>query len=102
MRGIRTASRSFGPHVAKLAGVPLHIVERAIGISEDFEQAASARQKRLRSNERLSLCLQADAAWLINKAKNVSAGEATTRDRLLIFNGMRRHVRHGQSQLLPQ
>lgn len=90
-----TASRSFGPHVAKMAGVPTSIVERAIGVSADFEKTVRARQQLMRSDERLSLALQADAAWLMRKAREGFEARPAT-DLLLTLYGMRRHVQASQ------
>ncbi|KAA1083414.1 DNA mismatch repair protein msh6 [Puccinia graminis f. sp. tritici] len=65
--------RSYGPHVAKMAGIPSKIVQRAISISEKFEKETKDRTELLtkQSNYRLlNLVLQADTAFLINLVKN--------------------------------
>ncbi|KAG0139481.1 hypothetical protein CROQUDRAFT_54664 [Cronartium quercuum f. sp. fusiforme G11] len=57
--------RSYGPHVAKMAGIPSLIVQRAIAISEEFEGQSKTRQLEKKQTNRLGLTLQADAAFLI-------------------------------------
>ncbi|OAV92014.1 hypothetical protein PTTG_03580 [Puccinia triticina 1-1 BBBD Race 1] len=62
--------RSYGPHVAKMAGIPSKIVQRAISISEEFEKETKNRQLSTKqSDHRLNLVLQADTAFLINLVK---------------------------------
>lgn len=59
--------RSYGPHVAKMAGIPSQIVQQAISISEEFEKATQDRQALMkRTNQRLDLVFQADTAFLIH------------------------------------
>jgi DNA mismatch repair protein MSH6 len=84
-----SAPKSYGPHVASMAGlsefvlllpspaVPLltspplrrAIVERAIGISKQFEESSRARERLMRANETLPLTAQADAAFLLKLAR---------------------------------
>ncbi|GAA6018493.1 hypothetical protein JCM11491_006423 [Sporobolomyces phaffii] len=62
------APRSYGPHVASMAGLSETIVERAIAISKQFETTSKARERQQRANESLPLTAQADAAFLIKLA----------------------------------
>lgn len=45
------------------------IVERAIGISKQFEESSRARERLMRANETLPLTAQADAAFLLKLAR---------------------------------
>ncbi|GAA5943171.1 uncharacterized protein JCM15063_005224 [Sporobolomyces koalae] len=63
------APRSYGPHVASMAGLSQTIVERAIAISHQFEVTSKARETQQRANESLPLTAQADAAFLIKLAR---------------------------------
>ncbi|GAA5881916.1 hypothetical protein JCM16303_003463 [Sporobolomyces ruberrimus] len=63
------APKSYGPHVASMAGLSETIVERAIAISKQFETTSKAREREQRANESLPLTAQADAAFLIKLAK---------------------------------
>ncbi|PLW16065.1 hypothetical protein PCANC_15356 [Puccinia coronata f. sp. avenae] len=61
--------RSYGPHVAKMAGIPDAIVQRAIAVSEAFEQETKTRERSAKySGQPLSLVLQADTAFLVRLA----------------------------------
>ncbi|GAA6027763.1 hypothetical protein JCM8097_008022 [Rhodosporidiobolus ruineniae] len=72
-----SAPKSYGPHVAAMAGLSETIVERAIGISKQFEETSRARERAMRANETLPLTAQADAAFLLKLAElTVSPGEA--------------------------
>jgi DNA mismatch repair protein MSH6 len=66
------ATSSFGTHVAKLAGVPNEVVERADAISRDFAQQFKAkiedRKKSKTANAALPLVAQADFAYLLSLA----------------------------------
>ncbi|CAH7683992.1 muts domain V-domain-containing protein [Phakopsora pachyrhizi] len=64
--------KSYGPHVAKMAGISSQIVQRAISISEEFEKDSKERFKnKKRSNgNHFNLVTQADTAFLINLVKN--------------------------------
>ncbi|GAA5958465.1 hypothetical protein JCM21900_001479 [Sporobolomyces salmonicolor] len=64
-----SAPKSYGPHVASMAGLSEAIVERAIDISKQFETTSKARERAMRANESLPLTAQADAAFLIKLAK---------------------------------
>ncbi|GAA5880264.1 hypothetical protein JCM1840_003414 [Sporobolomyces johnsonii] len=64
-----SAPKSYGPHVASMAGLSETIVERAIDISKQFETTSKARERAMRANESLPLTAQADAAFLIKLAK---------------------------------
>ncbi|GAA5966543.1 hypothetical protein JCM3765_000953 [Sporobolomyces pararoseus] len=63
------APKSYGPHVASMAGLSETIVERAIAISKQFETTSKAREQQQRANESLPLTAQADAAFLIKLAE---------------------------------
>ncbi|GAA5982227.1 hypothetical protein JCM10908_004792 [Rhodotorula pacifica] len=69
-----SAPKSYGPHVASMAGLSEAIVERAIGISKQFEESSRARELTMRANETLPLTAQADAAFLLKLAKLKLAG----------------------------
>ncbi|KAH9462252.1 hypothetical protein MJO28_002962 [Puccinia striiformis f. sp. tritici] len=68
--------RSYGPHVAKMAGIPSKIVQRAIEISEKFENETKQRSEKQSSKTTTNhhqindLLLQADTAFLVNLVKN--------------------------------
>ncbi|GAA5849819.1 hypothetical protein JCM8547_000574 [Rhodosporidiobolus lusitaniae] len=64
-----SAPKSYGPHVASMAGLSEAIVERAIGISKQFEETSRARERAMRANETLPLTAQADAAFLLKLAQ---------------------------------
>ncbi|GAA6023217.1 hypothetical protein JCM10207_004484 [Rhodosporidiobolus poonsookiae] len=64
-----SAPKSYGPHVAAMAGLSEAIVERAIGISKQFEETSRARERAMRANETLPLTAQADAAFLLKLAR---------------------------------
>ncbi|KDE02450.1 hypothetical protein MVLG_07000 [Microbotryum lychnidis-dioicae p1A1 Lamole] len=64
-----SAPKSYGPHVAAMAGMPDSLVQRAIDISRQFETTSRARERKMRANESLPLTLQADAAFLIKLAQ---------------------------------
>ncbi|GAA5968892.1 hypothetical protein JCM11641_000769 [Rhodosporidiobolus odoratus] len=64
-----SAPKSYGPHVASMAGLSETIVERAIGISKQFEESSRARERAMRANETLPFTAQADAAFLLKLAK---------------------------------
>ncbi|GEM07599.1 DNA mismatch repair protein MSH6 [Rhodotorula toruloides] len=64
-----SSPKSYGPHVAAMAGLSESIVERAIAISKQFEETSRARELAMRANETLPLTAQADAAFLIKLAK---------------------------------
>ncbi|GAA5901645.1 hypothetical protein JCM6882_006031 [Rhodosporidiobolus microsporus] len=64
-----SAPKSYGPHVASMAGLSEAIVERAIGISKQFEETSRARERAMRANETLPLTAQADAAFLLKIAQ---------------------------------
>ncbi|GAA5904211.1 mismatch repair ATPase MSH6 [Sporobolomyces salmoneus] len=63
------APKSYGPHVASMAGLSDTIVERAIAISKQFETTSKARERQQRANESLPLTSQADAAFLMQLAE---------------------------------
>lgn len=63
-----SAPRSYGPHVASMAGLPEVVVRRAIDISRQFEATSKAREQAMRASESLSLTSQADAAFLARLA----------------------------------
>jgi hypothetical protein len=61
--GITT--KSYGPAVAKLAGVPEAIIEKALKISEQFERETGSRERSARANDAaVPLMLQSDSQWL--------------------------------------
>ncbi|BGP39629.1 DNA mismatch repair protein msh6 [Rhodotorula kratochvilovae] len=64
-----SAPKSYGPHVASMAGLSSEIVERAITISKQFEETSRARELAMRANESLPLAQQADAAFLLKLAR---------------------------------
>ncbi|GAA6001069.1 mismatch repair ATPase MSH6 [Rhodotorula paludigena] len=64
-----SAPKSYGPHVASMAGLSSAIVERAIAISKQFEETSRARELAMRANESLPLPQQADAAFLLKLAR---------------------------------
>ncbi|ORY88074.1 muts domain V-domain-containing protein [Leucosporidium creatinivorum] len=64
-----SSPKSYGPHVASMAGLPDTLVQRAISISKQFETTSRAREREMRANESLPLTLQADAAFLVHFAK---------------------------------
>ncbi|SCV67515.1 BQ2448_5126 [Microbotryum intermedium] len=64
-----SAPKSYGPHVAAMAGMPDSLVQRAIDISRQFETTSRARERKMRANESLPLTLQADAAFLMKLAQ---------------------------------
>ncbi|GAA5834415.1 hypothetical protein JCM5353_008937 [Sporobolomyces roseus] len=68
------APKSYGHHVASMAGLSESIVERAIAISKQFETTSKARERQQRANESLPLTAQADAAFLVKLAKMSLAG----------------------------
>ncbi|GAA5847718.1 hypothetical protein JCM3766R1_000742 [Sporobolomyces carnicolor] len=81
------APKSYGPHVASMAGLSETIVERAIAISKQFETTSKAREREQRANESLPLTAQADAAFLIklaglNLAERGSEGGAVSTKQL--------------------
>lgn len=76
------------------------IVERAIGISADFEKSVQARQQHMRSGETLPLALQADAAWLLRMAQDGFPKRAPS-ELLLVLSGMRRHVQQTRDVVAP-
>ena len=55
--------KSYGPHVASMAGVPRDCVERAIAISAKFEERTRQHEYKKRSNQAIPLDMQADAAF---------------------------------------
>ena len=59
-----SAPKSYGPHVASMAGLPDVVVKRAIAISRQFEATSRARERAMRASETLALTSQADAAFL--------------------------------------
>ncbi|KAK4705468.1 DNA mismatch repair protein MSH6, partial [Phenoliferia sp. Uapishka_3] len=61
--------KSYGPHVARMAGLPDSLVERAINISKEFETSSRAHERAMRASESLALTSQADGAFLVNFAK---------------------------------
>ncbi|KAL8292528.1 hypothetical protein RQP46_001140 [Phenoliferia psychrophenolica] len=72
--------KSYGPHVARMAGLPDSLVERAINISKEFEGSSRARERAMRVSETVPLTAQADAAfvWKLAKlgiGKNVDPGQ---------------------------
>ncbi|KAH8919876.1 hypothetical protein BT69DRAFT_1336919 [Atractiella rhizophila] len=77
------SSNSYGPHVAKMAGLPIDIVSRAIEVSKTFDQNTANRETTIRSNETLPLALQADAAWLMRKA---TSGNVADTDNFALQN----------------
>ncbi|KAM0755699.1 DNA mismatch repair protein Msh6 [Meredithblackwellia eburnea MCA 4105] len=66
--------KSYGPHVARMAGLSGALVDRAINISKEFEGTSRAHERAMRANESLPLTSQADAAFLIQFAKMGLAG----------------------------
>lgn len=57
--------KSYGPHVARLAGVPDKIVSRALDLSAKFEKDTCARQLATRRDEvLLPLSFQHDLVYL--------------------------------------
>ncbi|GAA5837892.1 hypothetical protein JCM9279_004059 [Rhodotorula babjevae] len=71
-----SAPKSYGPHVAAMAGLPSDLVDRAIGISKTFEETSRARELKMRANEALPLTQQADAAFLLKLVRLSLAGVA--------------------------
>jgi DNA mismatch repair protein MSH6 len=76
------AESSFGTHVAKLAGVPMDVVERADVISQDFAQKF---KEKLQLNQeknvttKMPLVAQADFAYLY-KLVTGQLGEQSVQD----------------------
>ena len=66
------AAKSYGPHVAAMAGLPEQVVKKAIAVSAEFEAKAKQREQKMRANETLPLTLQADAAFLVHLAQKLS------------------------------
>ncbi|EIN08523.1 DNA mismatch repair protein Msh6 [Punctularia strigosozonata HHB-11173 SS5] len=71
------ASSSFGTHVAKLAGVPSDVVQRAAVVSEDFarqfkEKLANNVRKKRNGSSRVPLNVQSDFAYLVKLAMGVT------------------------------
>lgn len=58
-----SSPKSYGPHVASMAGVPKSVVDRAIQVSKEFEDRTKAHEARKKQNQALPLDLQADAAY---------------------------------------
>jgi DNA mismatch repair protein MSH6 len=71
------AESSHGTHVAKLAGVPQKVIERADEVSAQFFEAF---QHKLTSRRQSSLALtaQADFAWLLKLASGKAAETTAT------------------------
>lgn len=67
--------KSYGPHVAKMGGIPNEIVKRAISISEEFEVKSKSKQIEQKKINKLSLTLQADVSYLIRILKNSSLND---------------------------
>lgn len=65
------AAKSYGPHVASMAGLPEAVVKRAMDVSAEFEAKSRAREQAMRANETLPLTLQADAAFLVALAQRL-------------------------------
>ena len=88
------ASSSFGTHVAKLAGVPDEVVNRAEVVSHDFAKQFKAklddRKKALSS--KLPLVAQADFTYLLSLAMgNLKLPEDPFKQRELL-KGMKQAV----------
>lgn len=62
--GQGAAKGSFGPSVAKLAGLDPVIVARAVSISKDMQKRSKEREAEMKDRETVSLAAQADFAWL--------------------------------------
>jgi DNA mismatch repair protein MSH6 len=60
---LRSSPKSYGPHVASMAGVPRDIVERAISVSQKFEERTVTYEASRKKDQALPLDLQADAAF---------------------------------------
>ncbi|BGP15722.1 DNA mismatch repair protein msh6 [Rhodosporidiobolus nylandii] len=96
-----SAPKSYGPHVASMAGLSETIVERAIGISKQFEETSRAKERAMRANETLPLTAQADAAFLLKLAQLSVAGEKVGGNKaqlLRTLDTMRRAVIAHQEQ----
>ncbi|TNY21923.1 muts domain V-domain-containing protein [Rhodotorula diobovata] len=86
-----SAPKSYGPHVAAMAGLPSELVDRAIGISKTFEETSRARELKMRANESLPLAQQADAAFLLKLAR-LSVAEGNTAQLLRTLATVRKGV----------
>ncbi|TKA55262.1 hypothetical protein B0A53_02232 [Rhodotorula sp. CCFEE 5036] len=93
-----SAPKSYGPHVASMAGLSEAIVERAIGISKQFEESSRARELAMRANETLPLTAQADAAFLLKLARLKLAGGEYSGDKAQLLRTLRT-MRAGFSNL---
>ncbi|GAA5880636.1 hypothetical protein JCM3774_000560 [Rhodotorula dairenensis] len=93
-----SAPKSYGPHVASMAGLSEEIVERAIGISKQFEESSRARELSMRANETLPLTAQADAAFLLKLARLKLAGGEYSGDKAQLLRTLRT-MRTGFSNL---
>lgn len=74
------------------------IVERAIGISKQFEESSRARELAMRANETLPLTAQADAAFLLKLARLKLAGGEYSGDKAQLLRTLRT-MRAGFSNL---
>lgn len=81
-----SATGSFGTHVAKLAGVPQDVVERAGVVSETFAshfKERMATKKQLSASSRLSIMGQADFVYLHKLAAGQGLASGTDLGRSL-------------------
>ena len=69
--------KSYGPHVASLAGVPRNIVERAIDVSSKFEARTLAHQAKKQKDQALALDLQGDCSYRESKSRCTRADSLT-------------------------
>lgn len=91
-----TSPRSYGPHVAKMAGIPTPIVQRAIAISEEFEGQSKTRQLQKKRANGLGLTLQADAAFLI-RSLITGLGTGTSAEKLNILQRIQSSFKGAQA-----
>ena len=74
------------------------IVERAIGVSKQFEESSRARELAMRANETLPLTAQADAAFLLKLARLKLADGEYSGDKAQLLRTLRT-MRAGFSNL---
>ncbi|GAA99438.1 uncharacterized protein L969DRAFT_93899 [Mixia osmundae IAM 14324] len=72
-------TKSYGPNVAKMAGIPSDLVERAIAISSQFEVQTKQREASKRKSEDLPLTLQTDTSYLVKQSRAVAQSTAFTK-----------------------
>jgi DNA mismatch repair protein MSH6 len=86
------AAGSFGTHVARLAGVPELVVQRADGLSKDFARQFGARATG-RQRTRVPIAAQADFAWLWRLAAGKDALPENDVRQREVLEGLRASMR---------